>query len=82
MNLCLHEFNLYTQGYQFWTEADSDGYFAINDIREGEYNLNGYVTGWIGDYQYEQLINITAGYIFFNLQCNQDLYQAVSRSAS
>ncbi|CAA0396356.1 unnamed protein product [Arabidopsis thaliana] len=52
---------LESKGYQFWTEADSDGYFAINDIREGEYNLSGYVTGWIGDYQYEQLINITAG---------------------
>ncbi|KAL1222518.1 hypothetical protein V5N11_018891 [Cardamine amara subsp. amara] len=52
---------LESKGYQFWTEADADGYFAINNIREGEYNLNAYVTGWIGDYQYEKLINITAG---------------------
>ncbi|KFK28989.1 hypothetical protein AALP_AA7G074100 [Arabis alpina] len=50
-----------SKGYQFWTEADADGYFAINNIREGEYDLNAYVSGWIGDYQYEQTINITAG---------------------
>ncbi|KAJ0239685.1 Rhamnogalacturonate lyase family protein [Hirschfeldia incana] len=50
-----------SKGYQFWTEADADGYFTINNIREGDYNLNAYVTGWIGDYQFDQLINITAG---------------------
>ncbi|CAN6987231.1 hypothetical protein IGI04_001417 [Brassica rapa subsp. trilocularis] len=50
-----------SKGYQFWTEADADGYFTINNIREGEYNLNAYVTGWTGDYQYEELITITAG---------------------
>ncbi|CAN8230684.1 unnamed protein product [Cochlearia groenlandica] len=50
-----------SKGYQFWTEADEDGYFEISNIREGDYNLNGYVKGWIGDYQYKQVINITAG---------------------
>ncbi|VVA92526.1 unnamed protein product [Arabis nemorensis] len=50
-----------SKGYQFWTEADADGYFVINNIRGGQYDLNAYVAGWIGDYQYEQPINITAG---------------------
>ncbi|XP_010530574.2 PREDICTED: uncharacterized protein LOC104807150 isoform X3 [Tarenaya hassleriana] len=52
---------LESKGYQFWTEADEDGYFMINNIREGEYNLNAYVPGFIGDFQYEQEISITAG---------------------
>lgn len=65
----LASFVSYVQGYQFWTEADADGYFVINNIREGQYDLNAYVAGWIGDYQYEKPVNITAGK---NLYCNED----------
>lgn len=49
------------QDYQFWTKADEDGYFSINDIRTGDYNLNAWVPGFIGDYQYDVVITITSG---------------------
>ncbi|KAK9930124.1 hypothetical protein M0R45_027179 [Rubus argutus] len=47
--------------YQFWTKADEDGYFSINDIRTGDYTLNAWVPGFIGDYQYDVVITITSG---------------------
>ncbi|KDP41508.1 hypothetical protein JCGZ_15915 [Jatropha curcas] len=49
------------KGYQFWTQADADGYFSINDIRTGDYNLYSWVTGFIGDYRYDSVITITEG---------------------
>ncbi|KAB1200277.1 Rhamnogalacturonate lyase [Morella rubra] len=49
------------KGYQFWTITDGDGYFSIKDIRSGDYNLNAWVPGVIGDYMYEVVVNITAG---------------------
>ncbi|XP_059460382.1 probable rhamnogalacturonate lyase B [Corylus avellana] len=49
------------KGYQFWTRADKDGYFSINDIRTGDYNLYAWVPGFIGDYKYEAAFNITSG---------------------
>lgn len=49
------------QGYQFWTTTDENGYFIINNIREGIYNLYASVPGFIGDYKYEVAITITAG---------------------
>lgn len=41
-----------TQGYQFWTQADTEGYFTINNIRTGVYDVYGWVPGVIGDYKY------------------------------
>ncbi|KAK8623480.1 hypothetical protein V6N13_118363 [Hibiscus sabdariffa] len=50
------------KGYQFWTKADEDGYFCINDIRTGDYNLYAFVPGFIGDYRYDVIITPSAGY--------------------
>ncbi|KAA3476601.1 rhamnogalacturonate lyase B-like [Gossypium australe] len=47
--------------YQFWTKTDINGYFLINDIRPGDYNLYAWVPGFIGDYQYSAAITITPG---------------------
>ncbi|XP_062164042.1 probable rhamnogalacturonate lyase B isoform X1 [Alnus glutinosa] len=49
------------KGYQFWTRTDIDGNFCINNIQSGDYNLNAWVPGFVGDYQYEVVITITAG---------------------
>ncbi|KAL0440052.1 UNVERIFIED_CONTAM: hypothetical protein Slati_2488200 [Sesamum latifolium] len=47
--------------YQFWTQADEKGYFSINYIRPGNYNLYAWVPGFIGDYRNDSAITITAG---------------------
>ncbi|GKC43493.1 probable rhamnogalacturonate lyase B [Tanacetum coccineum] len=47
--------------YQFWTEADEEGYFYIPNIITGEYNLYAWVPGFIGDYKNSTIINITSG---------------------
>nr|GMD94703.1 probable rhamnogalacturonate lyase B isoform X1 [Ipomoea batatas] len=49
------------QGYQFWTKADSEGVFMINNIRPGDYNLYAWVPGFVGDYKCAEAIEITAG---------------------
>ncbi|XP_057497206.1 rhamnogalacturonate lyase B-like isoform X1 [Actinidia eriantha] len=49
------------KGYQFWTEADANGYFVIKDIRPGSYNLYAWVPGVIGDYRYDVSINVSSG---------------------
>lgn len=49
------------QGYQFWSRADEDGYFCINNIRTGDYNLYAWVPGFIGDYKYDVIITPRAG---------------------
>ncbi|XP_059460743.1 probable rhamnogalacturonate lyase B [Corylus avellana] len=48
--------------YQFWSKAEEDGYFSINDIRTGDYNLYAWIPGFIGDYKYDVIISITEGY--------------------
>ncbi|KAL5847069.1 hypothetical protein ACOSQ3_010593 [Xanthoceras sorbifolium] len=48
--------------YQFWTTADEDGYFSIKHIRTGNYNLYAWVPGFIGDYRYDAVVTITAGW--------------------
>lgn len=53
--------NLYHQDYQFWIISDEMGYFNINNIRTGTYNLYTWVPGFIGDYRNESTITITAG---------------------
>ncbi|XXG55814.1 hypothetical protein AAC387_Pa03g3399 [Persea americana] len=49
------------KGYQFWTRADTDGFFTINYIRTGDYNLYAWVPGFIGDYKNDVHITITEG---------------------
>ncbi|KAK6938055.1 Rhamnogalacturonan lyase, domain II, partial [Dillenia turbinata] len=47
--------------YQFWTRADLDGYFSINNVWPGEYNLYAWVPGFIGDYKYDIILTVTSG---------------------
>uniref|UniRef100_A0A0A0KIQ2 rhamnogalacturonan endolyase n=1 Tax=Cucumis sativus TaxID=3659 RepID=A0A0A0KIQ2_CUCSA len=48
-----------SKGYQFWTRADDHGYFSIDNIRSGTYNLYAWVPGVLGDYKYDNQITIT-----------------------
>ncbi|KAK6792568.1 hypothetical protein RDI58_011649 [Solanum bulbocastanum] len=48
------------KAYQFWTNSDDEGYFSIQNVRPGDYNLYAWVPGFIGDYKYEKSIAITA----------------------
>ncbi|KAI5419354.1 probable rhamnogalacturonate lyase B [Lathyrus oleraceus] len=50
-----------SKGYQFWTRANAKGYFKIDNIVPGDYNLYGWVPGFIGDYKYNATITITSG---------------------
>lgn len=54
---------LYYQDYQFWTRADETGYFSINNVQTGDYNLFAWVPGFIGDYKNEASITVTPGSI-------------------
>ncbi|KAL2537903.1 Rhamnogalacturonate lyase family protein [Forsythia ovata] len=47
--------------YQFWTRADEEGFFFVNDIRTGDYSLYAWVPGFIGDYLSEDSITVTSG---------------------
>ncbi|AES73958.2 rhamnogalacturonate lyase B-like protein [Medicago truncatula] len=49
------------KGYQFWTITDDKGYFSIINVLPGDYNLYSWVNGFIGDYQCNNIINITSG---------------------
>ncbi|KAK2376205.1 Rhamnogalacturonate lyase family protein [Trifolium repens] len=49
------------KGYQFWTKADEEGYFSINNIRSGDYNLYAWVPGFIGEYWNNEVLKITPG---------------------
>ncbi|XP_047323782.1 probable rhamnogalacturonate lyase B [Impatiens glandulifera] len=49
------------KGYQFWTRANEDGSFVIENVREGNYNLYASIPGFIGDYRHDSDINITGG---------------------
>lgn len=50
------------KGYQFWTTADKLGYFNIENIRQGDYNIYAWVPGFIGDYRYNVSITVTPGH--------------------
>ncbi|KAL6574163.1 hypothetical protein OROHE_001067 [Orobanche hederae] len=47
--------------YQFWTRADEMGYFSINYVRTGDYNLYAFVPGFVGDYRNQVVITVTPG---------------------
>ncbi|KAK8956099.1 hypothetical protein KSP40_PGU011110 [Platanthera guangdongensis] len=51
------------KGYQFWTKAEANGFFSINNIHTGDYNLYAWVPGFIGDYMYGSTITIMPGSI-------------------
>ncbi|XP_020537187.1 probable rhamnogalacturonate lyase B isoform X2 [Jatropha curcas] len=51
-----------SQGYQFWTRANKKGYFLIENVRAGNYNLYAWVPGIIGDWKYDANITIQQGY--------------------
>ncbi|XP_021853082.2 probable rhamnogalacturonate lyase B isoform X2 [Spinacia oleracea] len=50
-----------SKGYQFWTRTDDGGHFTIENIRPGNYNLYALIPGFIGDYRYNDTLNISAG---------------------
>ncbi|KAL1194904.1 hypothetical protein V5N11_020028 [Cardamine amara subsp. amara] len=50
-----------TKGYQFWTKTNETGYFTIDNVRPGTYNLYGWVPGFIGDYTYKNSVNVASG---------------------
>ncbi|KAJ4807300.1 Rhamnogalacturonate lyase [Rhynchospora pubera] len=49
------------KGYQFWTRADADGNFIINNVIPGNYNLYAWVPGFVGDFMHNVTIFISAG---------------------
>ncbi|XP_078152272.1 uncharacterized protein LOC144547480 [Carex rostrata] len=49
------------KGYQFWTRADANGYFTINNIIPGSYNLYAWAPGFVGDFMLNVTISISAG---------------------
>ncbi|KAG4382886.1 hypothetical protein GLYMA_14G183400v4 [Glycine max] len=49
------------EGYQFWTRANEKGYFSINNICGGDYNLYAWVPGFIGEYWNNIVLAITPG---------------------
>lgn len=49
------------KAYQFWTTADENGNFLINNVRPGNYNLYAWVPGFIGDYKYDSSITVNSG---------------------
>ncbi|KAI5057084.1 hypothetical protein GOP47_0027099 [Adiantum capillus-veneris] len=50
-----------SKGYQFWTIANKDGSFTINNVRPGAYNLYGWVPNVLGDYRKEALLIVQSG---------------------
>lgn len=50
-----------SKGYQFWSQADVNGYFTIENVCPGNYHLYGWVPGVLGDYMKEGSINIYPG---------------------
>ncbi|XP_047320375.1 rhamnogalacturonate lyase-like [Impatiens glandulifera] len=60
------------KGYQFWNTTNEDGFFIIENVREGNYNLYASISGFIGDYRYDTAINITAGSV---IEVDELIYQ-------
>ncbi|KAL9234732.1 hypothetical protein vseg_009567 [Gypsophila vaccaria] len=48
--------------YQFWTRTDEQGYFNISFVRVGDYDLHGWVNGYIGDFKHKEPVKITVGH--------------------
>ncbi|WCJ32029.1 Rhamnogalacturonate lyase family protein [Euphorbia peplus] len=41
-----------SKGYQFWTEANKEGYFTIENVRSGNYSLYAWVPGFVGNWKH------------------------------
>ncbi|KAF7809447.1 putative rhamnogalacturonate lyase B [Senna tora] len=50
-----------SKGYQFWTQADRNGFFTIPNVIPGDYDLYAWVPGFLGDYKYNLSITIIPG---------------------
>ncbi|KAK4781047.1 hypothetical protein SAY87_017153 [Trapa incisa] len=50
-----------SKGYQFWTRAYSSGYFTIENVRAGIYNLYSWVPGTLGDYKHYDNVIVAPG---------------------
>jgi rhamnogalacturonan endolyase len=50
----------WSNGYQYWAQADANGNFTIPNVRPGIYTLSAYVTGEVGEYT-QANVNVTAG---------------------
>ncbi|KAG4200528.1 hypothetical protein ERO13_A05G216800v2 [Gossypium hirsutum] len=61
-----------SKNYQFWTQANEDGFFSIRNIRPGDYNLYAWVPGFIGDYRHEAVITIISG---CNIEMGDVIYE-------
>lgn len=40
----------WSNGYQYWVQADASGHFTLSNVRPGTYTLSAYVTGETGEY--------------------------------
>ncbi|MEA3208710.1 MAG: hypothetical protein QOE70_1767 [Chthoniobacter sp.] len=50
----------WSNGYQYWVQADAGGHFTIPNVRPGTYTLSAYVTGEVGEYTRTN-VKVTAG---------------------
>jgi len=51
---------LWSNGYQYWVQADASGNFTIPNVRPGTYTLSACVTGEVGEYT-QANVAVTAG---------------------
>ncbi|KAJ8451741.1 hypothetical protein Cgig2_007224 [Carnegiea gigantea] len=49
------------KGYQFWTRADADGRFLIENIHNGTYSLYAWAPGFIGNFKSATNVTINPG---------------------
>jgi rhamnogalacturonan endolyase len=50
----------WSNGYEYWVQADANGNFTIPNVRPGTYTLSAYVTGEVGEYT-QTNVTVTAG---------------------
>jgi rhamnogalacturonan endolyase len=50
----------WSNGYQYWAQADASGHFTLPSVRPGTYTLSAYVTGEVGEYTRTN-VKVTAG---------------------
>ncbi|MDR3405937.1 MAG: polysaccharide lyase family 4 protein [Chthoniobacter sp.] len=50
----------WSNGYEYWAQADPNGNFTLPNVRPGTYTLSAYVTGEVGEYT-QTNVQVTAG---------------------
>ncbi|GAB4839480.1 hypothetical protein Ancab_029004 [Ancistrocladus abbreviatus] len=50
------------KGYQFWTQTDEEGRFVIAYARPGNYNIYGWVDGYVGDFKHNAPVEVKIGH--------------------